>query len=370
MLDSNSVRTLSRYFVKRYLSFFVAILFFCSLALAIIEMALGFESVQGFQELIRWTLIRLPSYYLGDLAPLSAYLATLFSLGLAARWLEWGAIQAAGIAPWRVLAPIIVSALCLAVVTATIRESLVPLVFDSQQATRRPISEQLAPSGGLHQHGRMVFEVGKAQPEMGQLVNIRAYTRTPKGRLEVAYVAPLAELQPDGSWRLVDVVISQYFPNEKGRVPIIRREPELFLALTNDPGLVFEEIDEEALPLPDLVEHISNHRDSEYSGTRHRIRALEQVVHERLADPWLVLVMTLLAMPIALRVQPGRSLAPAAITAIAVIAAFFFAQSLAELLATRNLLTPTQAVWTVPLLFMAAAAISLRGAQRPPRASR
>ena len=138
------MRTLSRYFVKRYLSFFVAILFFCSLALAIIEMALGFESVQGFQELIRWTLIRLPSYYLGDLAPLSAYLATLFSLGLAARWLEWGAIQAAGIAPWRVLAPIIVSALCLAVVTATIRESLVPLVFDSQQATRRPISEQLA----------------------------------------------------------------------------------------------------------------------------------------------------------------------------------------------------------------------------------
>jgi len=370
MLNSASVRTLSRYFVKRYLSFFVAILLFCSLSLAIIELALGFESAQDYQQLIRWTLVRVPSYYLGDLAPLSAYLATLFSLGLAARWLEWGAIQAAGIAPWRVLTPIIVSALGLAVGTATLRESLVPLLFDYQQATRRPISEQLAPADGLYQHGRTVFEIGDAQPERGLLFNIRAYVRTPKGRLEFLYVAPVAELQPDGFWRLFDVRISQYFPNEIGRAPSIRKEPEVFLELTNDPGLIFEEIDDESLPLPDLVEHISNHRNSEYSGTRHRIRALEHVVHERLADPWLVVVMTLLAMPIALRVQPGRSLGPAAFTAIAVMAAFFFTQSIFELLAARHILTPTQAVWSAPLIFMALAVLGLRRGQRPPSASR
>ncbi|MCH2186599.1 LptF/LptG family permease [Myxococcota bacterium] len=364
------MRTLSRYFVKRYLAFFAAILFFCSLALAIIEMALGFESFQEPQQLIGWTLMRLPSYYLGDLAPLSAYLATLFSLGLAARWLEWGAIQAAGIAPWKVLAPIMVSALFLAVGTAAIRESLVPLVFEYQQATRRPIGEQLDPSGGLYQYGRTIFEIGSADPEKRRLFNLRAFVRTPRGRLQAVYAAPVAELQPNGSWRLTAVEISQYFPDEKGRAPMTRREPEIFLALTNDPGLIFEDIDDESLPLPDLVQHISNHRDSEYSGTRHRIRALEHVVHERLADPWLVLVMTLLAMPIALRVQPGRSLAPAAFTSIAVMAAFFFAQSFSDLLAARHIVTPTQAVWTAPLLFMAGALLSLRSGQRPPPASR
>ena len=165
-------------------------------------------------------------------------------------------------------------------------------------------------------------------------------------------------------------MISQYFPDETGRAPVSRKESELFLELTNDPGLIFEEIDNESLPLPDLVEHISNHRNSEYSGTRHRIRALEHVVHERLADPWLVVVMTLLAMPIALRVQPGRSLGPAAFTAIAVMAAFFFTQSIFELLAARHILTPTQAVWSTPLIFMALAVLGLRSGQRPPSASR
>ncbi|MDG2050064.1 MAG: LptF/LptG family permease [Myxococcota bacterium] len=358
------MRTLSRYFVKRYLSFFVAILFFSSLAVAIIEMALGFESIHDPQQFIGWALTRVPSYYLSDLAPLSAYLATLFSLGLAARWLEWNAIQAAGIAPWRVLAPIMFSSLCLAVGTAALRESLVPLAFDHHQATRRPISEQLNPSGGRYQYGRTIFEVRSADSETGRLYNIRAFVRTPKGRLKTAYKAPIAELSPDGSWRLIDVTISEYFPNEEGRVPIIRKETEVSLALTNDPGLVFEKVDSESLPLPDLVMHIADHRQSEYSGTHARILRLEQVVHERLADPWLVIVMTVLAMPVALRVRAGRSLAPPAVASVALMGLFFFTQSFSDRLAASQILTPTQAVWTAPTLFIAGALISLWREQR------
>ena len=360
------MRTLSLYFAKRYLSFFAAILFFASLALAVIEIALGFDSIQEPSQWLGWMMVRIPSYYLKDVAPIAAYLAALLSLGLAARWLEWSAAQAAGIAPWRIIAPIIGASLFLAAGTAVVRESLVPLIFEYEKTARTPVGEQLPIHPGFvsYHHGRTILEAEQGDPAKNQLYKVEVFVRSPRGRLESSYSAPTAHLQSDGSWLLRDVTIRDFFPNQPSRVPHIRTQDKLALTLADDPGLLFEQIQTEALPLPSLIRYIANNRESEYSGSRSRVRRLESVVHDRLAAPWLIVVMSLLAAPVALRVRPGHSLAPAAVTSVGLLASFFFVRSLSERLINQQLLPHIATVWAIPILFMLGASISLWATHR------
>ena len=369
MLNSVVVRTLSLYFAKRYLSFFAAILFFASLALAVIEIAIGFESIDEPSQWLRWIVVRIPSYYLKDVAPIAAYLAALLTLGLAARWLEWSAAQAAGIPPWRIIVPIVVTSLFLAAGTAVVRESLVPIMFEYEKNARIPIGEQLPRHRGyiVYHHGRTILEAKRGDPTKNQLSELEVFVRSPRGRLESIYSAPTARLQSDGSWLLQDVTLRDFSPDQPSRVPRISTHRELAITLADDPGLLFEQIQTEALPLPSLIRYIANNRESDYSGSRSRIRRLESVVHDRLAAPWLIVVMSLLAAPVALRVRPGRSLAPAAVTSVGLLASFFFVRSLCEQLINRQLLPHIATVWAIPLLFMLGASISLWATHRSTR---
>ncbi|MFP6641637.1 MAG: hypothetical protein VCC04_15440, partial [Myxococcota bacterium] len=70
------MRTLSRYFAVRYLNFFVAILIVSTLTITLVETFVNFEEAsdpaEGMISLLRYLLIRIPSYYLHELIPISA----------------------------------------------------------------------------------------------------------------------------------------------------------------------------------------------------------------------------------------------------------------------------------------------------------
>ena len=71
--------TLSRYFVARYLGLFVLILVVAALAIAVVELLIGTDEFLdpevGPRNALGWVLLRIPSYYLRDLVPISAFFA-------------------------------------------------------------------------------------------------------------------------------------------------------------------------------------------------------------------------------------------------------------------------------------------------------
>ena len=105
------MRILSRYFVARFLALFFATLFASTLAIVIVEMLLNLDDMlkgqSGPAGALGYLFLRIPSYYLRDLIPISTFVAAFFSVGLAASWRETIAFKAGGISPHRVAIPIL-----------------------------------------------------------------------------------------------------------------------------------------------------------------------------------------------------------------------------------------------------------------------
>ena len=97
------MRILSRHFLASYLTFYLAILIASLLVIGVIEMALNFDDALEFSEGLSgigtYLFLRLPSYYLPYLIPVSSFGAAFLCLGLPARTQEVVAIKAGGIAP-------------------------------------------------------------------------------------------------------------------------------------------------------------------------------------------------------------------------------------------------------------------------------
>ena len=97
---------------------------------------------------------------------------------------------------------------------------------------------------------------------------------------------------------------------------------------------------------------------------RDEIGAELAMLHVRLVEPATVFVLSLLAVPLGLRVERDRSLAPPAFYGVATVAAFFAAQSTAATLAVEAVIPPAAGVWTVPVLFLVFAAWHVRRESR------
>jgi len=364
------VRILSRYFVARYIGLFAVILVSGTLAVATVEAMLGFEDRGDPGQLLGWMLVRIPSYYLRDLAPISAFFAAFFTIGLAVRWLEWTAVQAAGIPPWRIALPLLGAALVLSGGTFALRESLVPRLLERHEAARQPSDEDLIFRAGSfwYQKGHSLYSIGSADRAAGTLRDVEVFVRTPRGRLDASYRAHLARVRPDGSWLLENAIVRRFSPDDPGRPTEVHEQPELVLTLTDDSALLLERTDAAALPLAQLIEYVAAHRHDDHPGSRAAIRRLDMLAHQRMSEPWLVALFSLLALPVALRVRPGGSLAPAGVAAMGVLGAFFLARNLGHGLAVREILPHAATIWLVPALFAAAAALALwPGAALRPR---
>lgn len=361
MLDSRPVRTLSRYFVARYLGLFAVILVGGSLAVSAVEVLLGFDEVADPGELLGWALVRIPSYYLRDLAPIAAFFAAFFTIGLAVRWLEWTAVQAAGLSPWRIAIPLIVAAGVLATFTGLLRETLVPRLIARHEAARRPADEDLLFRAGSfwYQKGRSIYSIGAADKDAGTLLDVEVFERTEQGRLRANIRADTVRVRPDGSWLLRDAVVRRFHPDQPERPTDVSKVAALELNVSQSSALLLEQTDASALPLPQLIEYVAAHAEDDQPGSRAALRRLDMLVHQRISEPWLVVVFTLLALPLALRVRPGGSLAPAGVGAILALGAYFLTRSVGHGLASREILPIAGTVWLVPFVFAVAATLAL-----------
>jgi lipopolysaccharide export LptBFGC system permease protein LptF len=200
------VRILSRYFVWRFLKYFTAILIASTIGISTVEMLLNFDDVlrvgQDSANIAEYLLLRIPSYYLRDLVPVSAFAAAFMSVGMAARWLETTASKAGGISPGRIVTPLLVTSAVLSLGTFGVNETLVVQATQRWAQLERGDTRLAAfRQGSFWYHsGRTIYNIKEADREARTFEQVRIYYRNSRGRLTSSLYADHVQIEDSHHW--------------------------------------------------------------------------------------------------------------------------------------------------------------------------
>lgn len=343
------MRILSRYFLVSYLTLFSVILGATLLVIAVVEVLLHFDDVleyrDGFAGVATYVLVRIPSYYLRALIPVSSFAAAFLCVGLAARGREVMALKAGGISPHRVLLPLLAASLLLSGVTLLVNETAVLGAARTLARFDRGDDGISFRRGSFWYHrGNVIYNVGDADRESRTLSGVRVYELSPQGRLVRSIRADSAEIQDGPRWRLLDATVRTFDPDSPSAPPRVERARESILEVAEPGDAALLEADASTLSLPDLRAYIRARADEGHDVERPRT-----MLHVRMTEPLGVALFALLAIPIGLGVERSRSLARQALLGLGVVALFYALRTAGATVAAGGAIPPAAAPW---LLFV------------------
>lgn len=358
------MRIASRYFILRFLGLFVSILLGATLLIVVIEMLLHFDDMikdpEGPIGILRTLFLRIPAYYLRDLLPITGFAATFLALALGARWREILGLKAGGIAPMRVVLPILAAAACLTILSFFLNESLV--VEAAQERFRQNIDQEALVAVGWgdfwYKRGNTIYSVRDSDRANNTLRGIRLFERNARGRLVRSVEAETGRIVDSLHWEVEDATIRRFDPRREDEEPILERiDGTTTIELADPSGLALLSADPSVLSIPRLSAFIeAKERSGEPTG------GLESLLHERLADPFTLLLFAALAAPLGLRVERDRGFARPALLGVIAIAAFFAARNVVSTLGANDLIPPFAGPWALLAVFAAFALVQLKRA--------
>jgi len=347
------VRILQRYLAARFLGLFAAFLVGSILTIVLVEMLLNFDNIlraqEGLPGVVRYLFLRIPSYYLRDLIPLTAFAATFATLAITSRWLEALAIKAGGISPQRVVLPILLIGVLLAAATLVLSETAV--LRATRQWNRRAIgsSDPITFRWGSfwYHRGHTIYNIMDANRDERTLRGVKIWEVDERGQLLRSIRADRVVIQPDGEWRFHNSWIHRMDPANILTPPVFERLPgEAAIQLTDTTDAALMSADAAALPLYELRQYVEARRREGDPAVQ-----LETVFHRRLTDPLAVVIFVLLAIPLGLQVEQTRSIGLPALEGIGTLALFFLLRNTGGTLAVEGILLPGTLPWTVITLF-------------------
>jgi LPS export ABC transporter permease LptG len=344
------VRILTRYFLVSYLTLFAVILLTSLLAIAIIEVLLHFDAVlehrDGFAGVATYVLVRVPSYYLRALIPVSSFAAAFLCTGLSARGLEVMALKTGGISPHRVILPLLLASALLSGATFLVNESAVLGAARALTHLDRESDETTFRQGSFWYHrGDVIYNISEADRESRTLSGVHVYELSPEGRLMRSIRAESVEIQEDRRWRLRDATYRTFDPESPSAPPRVEHRNESMLEVAERRNSALLDADASRLSLPDLSEYIAARAREGRDVERYR-----SLLHVRLTDPLGVVLFTLLAIPIGLGVERSRSLSGQALLGVAVVGGFYALRSAGAIIAAGGAVPAALPPW---LLFAA-----------------
>jgi LPS export ABC transporter permease LptG len=344
------VRILSRYFVSGYLTYYAAIVAVSLLVIAIVEMMVNFDHVieygEGMAGMAAYLFLRLPSYYLPFLIPVGSFGAAFLCLGLPARSLEILAAKASGISPGRLAAPVLASAAVLSLVALALNETIV-LDASRRFNSERSGGEIFQSRGSFWYHrGSTLFSVESADREARTLQGVTVYERDDRGHLLQSVHAESAHIEDDRRWRLENARFRAFDPDDPLAPPRTEVREIAWLELGSADDLALLDADARSLSLLRLRTQIAALERENRDATRYRAQW-----HARLADPLSVVLFALLGTPLGMLVERSRSLAVAALQAIALLGAYYGLQTTASVFGAGGVAAAVAAPWAVQALF-------------------
>lgn len=353
------MRILSRYLVARFIALFFATLLTSTLAIVIVEMLLNFDDMmkveQGAVGVLTYLVLRIPSYYLRDLVPLAVFAGMFFSLGTAARSFELTAIKAGGISPKRAAVPVLIAASVVAVLAFLVNETWVVQATRQWEQQRAGATQALDfRSGSFWYHrGRTIYNISGADRASRTLERVHLFERDDGGRLVRSIEAKSVRIDDDHLWHFEHATIRSFRPDDPSVPPV--------LDVADHTALRFGKMQEEAL-MGANASILSVPRLREYIASRTRegakVDRLVADLHSRLAEPAGVVILALLAIPFALRVEHTRSMGRPAVFGVVAVAVFFLVRGVGTTLAAEGVLPPALVPWFIVILFGALGAWS------------
>lgn len=351
------MRILTRYLVARFLGLFATFLILSMGTIIIMEMMLNLGDMlkgdRGLPGAASYLILRIPSYYLGDLIPIVAFAAAFFTLGSASRWLEITAMKAGGVSPFRIATPILLVGGALVVATFLLNETLVLGTTRAwnlrESGGRRGVLVAFRQGSFWYHTGRTIYNIGLADRATMTLRGVRVYDLDEHYRLVRSIEANQVHLESENRWRFGSPLIRHFDPIKGSEPPqtVQHRGPVMLdMGISSDVALM--NADATTLPLAQLWQVIENQQPG--TGQLSSNRAL---FHSRLAEPFAVWALVLTAIPLGMRIErsPGRGMTLSALYGVVAVAAFFGLRSLGSTLTGAGLLPPSPAPWLLLVSF-------------------
>jgi lipopolysaccharide export system permease protein len=365
------VSILARYFVASYFRLFAAALAVSTLAITVVEMLVNFDKIfsshglssttaPALRSAVSYLFLRIPSYYLRDLIPISAFAAAFLCVGLPARRSEITAARAGGISPLRIAVPVLCAATVLSGVSLAVNETF---VLDATQRW-----SQLGLSGARiafrqgsfwYRRGDRIYNIWEADPDRQRLRGVRVYELDAGGRLLRAIRASSARIAEGGRWEFEKPVVHTFRAGRPDRGPRIELLPSLSLEIGNRKDAELLSAQRSSLGLRDLYESLTAKRAEGRSATRD-----SALLQRRLTEPLACLLFALLAIPAGFRVERTRNIAVSALVGIVWLGAYQFLRISGNLMLAPTTAAAVLAPWVV---FGAFAALGTRQLLRVPR---
>jgi lipopolysaccharide export system permease protein len=307
---------------------------------------------------LRYLWLRLASYYLSDLLPIASFAAAFMAFAWAGRAMELVAIQAGGIRLVRVVIPILGAALILSLASAVLHETVI-LRANQIWHTRIGGSDDEIDFGRQafwHHEGRTITNITKADAATRTLFGVEIFERGVDGTIIRVVRADRVRIDDDGVWQISAARVWTFDPGQPANPPTLSEDVDIALDLDVVQGDALLGAEPSLLPLLDLARYLEAREELSPSNRRR----LTNRFHERLSEPWLVLLFAFLALPFGLSVdQTGRILRPA-LGAATVLGLFFLLRSAGITLAQQEIFPVGLAPWLSMGLFAFATTLSLR----------
>ena len=342
------MRILTRYLVARFLGFFAAFLIVSLATIVIVEMMLNLGDMlqgdRGLPGVASYLFLRLPAYYLRDLVPIVAFAAAFFTLGSAARRLELLAMKAGGLSPHRIAVPLIFTGLGLTVATFLVSETVIleaTRTWSQRDTKANPIA--FRQGSFWYQRGRTIYNIGDADRTTNTLRGVQIYELAANGRLARSIEANQATVDAEDRWLFESPLVRDFDPKAIESPPVVTRyDGKVILELADQGGAVLMTADVTTLSVVELQQVIDQHRSRGIAPARPLA-----LLHTRLAEPFVVLLFVLAAIPLGVRVERAgaQGMTIPALYGIVIVAAFFSLRSLTSTLTASGLLPPTPVPW-------------------------
>jgi lipopolysaccharide export LptBFGC system permease protein LptF len=345
------VRTLTRHLLSEQLWLFAGalVVFFAIGTVAEILGHLGeiVDRRPDFGGALRALALRVSARYAGDAVPAASFTAVFLCLGLAGRRGEIQGLHTCGLASRQLAVPLLITAGALSWVTLLIDQTW---LSDAPRGRSGPppAAATRTASGPIWYHsGQSIYNAARRDAD-GSLRDLAIFDVDDRGRVVAAtHVGVVPSDAQD--WELDSAARTRFDPAdplwsatdtvEVGAVPLRGAR-----SLTGAPGLT--------APIA----------RGQQAGAEARSQRLAR--HSRLAQAASVLVCALLALPLALGIGPGTSLARPALVGAAVLAIYLGLGAVGELASTRAWLPVWLGAWLSPALLSVAAVAALVRARR------
>jgi lipopolysaccharide export system permease protein len=359
------VRTLWRHYSTQFLRSFAGSLLILALIVLVVDMLLNMsdllEAEKSVGAALKLFLMRTGANYLTYLIPVAAFTGAFASLSSAARTHEVVAIKAGGISPIVAFLPILVLSVGLAAGAFALNET-VGVRSAAQLAERAGFSSEAITlrGGAIWVHaGRLIYSATDTDPSDDWIHDVQVFERDEDGLLIRVIHAEAARRLSDAEWEFEGATIRSFTPGRASDPPRVERAALTRLQLESPRNLRLDPKELASLGLPTLFDYVGAVLAA--GGNPGPARS---ALHNRLTVPFLVILFTLLAVPLALSVEQSRSLARPALQGVAILFLLLLARESGQGLVVNTNHAAALLPWTVLAIFFFWGAYRL---QRVPR---